>query len=296
MNYREVMTTMRESFIVFAREVLPKECDKLPFEQLYEISFESNNESKILSLAQFKESFNKDYNGAVYNSLNTEIQDKIYDMRNFILKILHEMQERLPFDQEIFKESRVVFFEEWDIDAWRWLAEKFHNIIGPEETTQFQNELKRMSIHFPSLKKQHETSNRTILESWEYLSAPYPNISKLAKSILVLPHSSVPVERIFSQMQDFKTEKRNRLTTENLETSLLVFQAFNEFDFEISPNMMEKYKNLWKKESPKSNEVQSTKIDEQESQKHLEPKVKEKKFILVEVNDSGNENCEIYKF
>ena len=290
MNYHEVITTMKESFTVFAREVLPKEYDKLPFEQLYEISFQSEDQPKILNLVQFKERFNKDYDGAVSETLSPETKDKLFEViRNFILKILCEMQERLPINQQIFKESRVVFFDEWDIDAWRWLAEKFHNIIGPEETTQFQNELKRMSIHFSSLRKQHENSNRTILESWDNLSGQYPNISKLAKSILVLPHSSVPVERIFSQMQDFKTEKRNRLTTENLETSLLIYQAFSEFDFVITSDMIERYKNLHKKENPKNNEVQGVKLEEHVSQKPLESKAKEKKFILVEINDSEGE-------
>jgi len=54
-------------------------------------------------------------------------------------------------------------------------------------------------------------------------------------------------------MQDFKTEKRNWLTTENLETSLLIYQAFNEFDFIIiTSDMIERYGELNKKENPKT--------------------------------------------
>jgi len=45
-------------------------------------------------------------------------------------------------------------------------------------------------------------------------------MSKLAKSILVFPHSSAPVERIFSQMKDFIPQKE----TENLESCLLIYQ------------------------------------------------------------------------
>jgi len=76
MNYHEVITTTKESFTVFAREVLPKEYDKLPFKQLYEISFQSEYQPKILNLVQFKERFNEDYNGAVSETLSPETKDK----------------------------------------------------------------------------------------------------------------------------------------------------------------------------------------------------------------------------
>ena len=50
-------------------------------------------------------------------------------------------------------------------------------------------------------------------------------------------------------MQDFLTPKRNRLTIENLEACLLVHQAqeFDGFDFEVTPEMIQKYQNLGKK-------------------------------------------------
>ena len=297
LNLNDVISTMRESFIVFAREVLPKDFEKSSFEQLFSIPFNSSNpqdQKMTLNETQFKDKFIKDYSGVISVNLNSEARDNLFGIiKKFILKILCEMKERLPLNEQIFKECRVVFFEEWDIDSWRWLAEKFHNIIGPEESTQFQHELKRMSIHFSSLKKQHESSNRTILESWENISPQYPYVSKLARSVLVLSYSSVPVERIFSQMQDFKTEKRSRLTTENLETSLLTYQAFDHLEFIISNDMMERYKNLWKKETLQTNEVQSSKPREEDEAKTSELKTKEKKkFILVEVNSESDDEMQ----
>ena len=42
----------------------------------------------------------------------------------------------------------------------------------------------------------------------------YPLLSKLAKAILVIPHSNADVERMFSQMGLNKTKPRNSLGTE----------------------------------------------------------------------------------
>ena len=48
----------------------------------------------------------------------------------------------------------------------------------------------------------------------------YPLLSKLAKAILVIPHSNADVERMFSQMGLNKTKLRNSLGSETL-TALL---------------------------------------------------------------------------
>lgn len=87
--------------------------------------------------------------------------------------------------------------------------------------------------------KEHTNSQRRILETLHFLSP----LSKLAKSILVLPYTSAPVERVFSQIEDFATPKKSRLTTENLEACLIVQQAqqFEGYDFEITSDMLSKY-------------------------------------------------------
>lgn len=47
-------------------------------------------------------------------------------------------------------------------------------------------------------------------------SLAFPNLSKLVKLVLVLPHSNAEAERIFSIVSDTKTKKRNRLGHEAL--------------------------------------------------------------------------------
>jgi len=49
---------------------------------------------------------------------------------------------------------------------------------------------------------------------------------EIAKAVFVLPHFSVPVERVFSSMKNIKNLRRNRLTIQNLEACLLGDQHF----------------------------------------------------------------------
>jgi len=78
-------------------------------------------------------------------------------------------------------------------------------------------------------------------------------MAQLAKALLVLPSSTVPVERVFSQLKDYKNPKRSRLTTENLEASLLVYQEYQSFEFQLTEDMMERYRNLWTKKKKAEN-------------------------------------------
>ena len=73
----------------------------------------------------------------------------------------------------------------------------------------------------------------------------YPLLSKLAKAILVIPHSNADVERMFSQMGLNKTKLRNSLGTETL-TALLRLQMNAQepcYNFSPGTELLEKCKN-----------------------------------------------------
>jgi len=57
--------------------------------------------------------------------------------------------------------------------------------------------LQRMEIKFRKHFQKHERSGRTVLETRSLLTNQYPYLAKLAKPILVLPCSTVPVECLF---------------------------------------------------------------------------------------------------
>lgn len=58
----------------------------------------------------------------------------------------------------------------------------------------------------------------------------FPNLGKLSKLILLLPHSNAESERIFSIVNDVKTKKRNRLGNDALNGVAVVRSAFQDSD------------------------------------------------------------------
>ena len=73
-----------------------------------------------------------------------------------------------------------------------------------------------------------------VAEAWVELSEMrnyneepmFPQLSKLAKLVLSLPHSNADAERCYSIVTDVKTTKRNRLGSENLNAIAVVRTAF----------------------------------------------------------------------
>jgi len=84
-----------------------------------------------------------------------------------------------------------------------------------------------------------------VLDRWKVQELEFPLITKLAKALIVLPYSSAEVESLFSKFKVVKTPYRNRLSTLNLEASLLSEQFFDSNDFSILPEMYDKYTTMW---------------------------------------------------
>ena len=120
------------------------------------------------------------------------------------------------------------------------MAEKFKNVIPTEELRHLTRDLQRMEVNFRKHSQEHERSRRTVLETWSLLTNQYHYLAKFAKAVLVLPSSTVPVECLFSQMQDFATPKRNRLNVENLEARLLIFLTNGDFSFDLTEKIIER--------------------------------------------------------
>lgn len=73
----------------------------------------------------------------------------------------------------------------------------------------------------------------------------YPIINSLVSHILLFPHSSACVERLFSSINLNKTKLRNRLSTDTLSGILhsknfLKRQNKNCFDFDVPIDMIKK--------------------------------------------------------
>jgi len=54
----------------------------------------------------------------------------------------------------------------------------------------------------------------------------FPNIPKLAKLVLTLPHSNAESERIFSIVNEVKTKKRNKIGNDSLNAVAIIRSSF----------------------------------------------------------------------
>ena len=166
------------------------------------------------------------------------------------------MKEKLPFTDEIFNHSEVIYLESFDSNAWRNLKERFPNVITANRCNAFEEELSRFQFNFKNISSRHILSEKSIIYTWNKLSKDYTNLARLAKALMVLPYTTAPVESTFSMFKVFKDPYRNKLSYQGLEASLLIEQASGTNTVIITPDMIEKYEKLW--ENPEEIKVDET--------------------------------------
>ncbi|KAK3880082.1 hypothetical protein Pcinc_015399 [Petrolisthes cinctipes] len=100
-------------------------------------------------------------------------------------------------------EKRLIHESEYDVcnDEWRSLAFHEDSLSTSSNPTEFWCSVQKL-----------KSSDGTFL---------FPNLAKFMLCLLVLPHSSAAVERIFSQVKLIKTDIRNKLNTESINGLLL---------------------------------------------------------------------------
>lgn len=152
---------------------------------------------------------------------------------NFTIKLIKELQERLPKNVHILKKKYILSVTETlktnkgleiielaesfgicgdDIDkiVGQWRNIPLETWIFTKDTTKFWTEVK------------------------EYKDAggnnPFQELSELALHVLVLPHSNADVERIFSQMNVIKSKLRNRMNLNTLNSILYIRTGLKTFN------------------------------------------------------------------
>ena len=140
----------------------------------------------------------------------------------------------------------MIFFEEGYDEEGKWLKLKdlFPNILrSKKQKDDFTSEVRKVEYTYTKIREKlrNSTSKISPIVLWENESGTYPNIHLLVQSLFVLPYSSVPVERIFSNLKDIKSPKRSKLTLDNSGACLLGYQMFKSEDFRITEAMVENY-------------------------------------------------------
>ena len=223
--YNEITNKFQEGYVVFCNTILQEPHQSEDFSLLFSLQFESQKDTEILEKLydvtykdiiccneQFELQFLHKYFNIkdLFTMIDSETKDEIRSSAfNFIILTLKHMKKKLPFKDKLIEQSKVIFLEEFNKSHWLSLGERFYNILRTDKMKEsFVNEMDNFQFNF---KKYKQISNlgTSPIQIWKGLKKTYPTMYTLAMSLLVLPHSSVCVERIFSKLRDIKTLKRN---------------------------------------------------------------------------------------
>jgi len=300
--YNQIWNKIKEGYVLFAEMVINLEKQAPKFEDYYDMNVELDSQ-EVLEISDFQEHYFANYykmEPKFKEIKPKDLEELSISAKKFILLSLQTMKKKLPFKEEIFSDMSVIFLREFNKEKWEKLGEKFKNIISEAEQQNFKYEVRRLGYNFNDVGDPFIISKGNPIEIWTVRAEEYPLCSRLAKALLILPHSTCSVERIFSTMRDFRTPKRSRLTTENLEACLLSYQESQSEDVKISQGMLKRYLEVWKESKPNkesktgqvgnpaqpksSNESKNMPIEEIGENKKEEFKEKELKQLLNDLS------------
>jgi len=248
LSIKEITTTLKECMIFLGESIVEVSSNEVStealqtvFDKIYQIPFHNEEDylSHVMNMEDFTAKFYEDHATFEQELLEMDkkfVQDFLKVAFKFFIASLERMKYWLPFDDQAIFDSEVIHLETYDMNKWKRLKERFKNIIKEEEAIEFTEQLKRFKINFPGIKS--IMGKKPLLEIWEEQQIKFPLLSKLAKSLMVMPYSSCFLERTFSKIFDITTLKRNRLTIKGLEACLLIKQEFNDNKLHISQEML----------------------------------------------------------
>lgn len=90
---------------------------------------------------------------------------------------------------------------------------------NPSSVINFQNSKRELETY---LSQPRGTRNKDILQWWKLNQVQFPILAKMAKDILSISATSVPVERLFSKASLVIRKHRNRLNNESAQWLLCI--------------------------------------------------------------------------
>ena len=289
--YNEIIDTLKESYVMMSNSILKKEEKSMDFEKLFQIPWEKNNNKEILAgdysheikkelvtNKEFKTSFLSSYDSIkeCFEKLKPEAKEKLINASvKFLYLSLKNMKERLPYSNKEIEASLVIFFEEdFNLNKWLGLKDLLPNILKQKKMKDdYVSEVKKLEYSYKKIQNKMTNGLQKIspIKIWQNLASSYPTIYLVARALLVLPYTSIPVERVFSALKDIKNQKRNRLSTENVEALLLGYQYFRSQKLEITVEMFDNYLEMKEAKSKKKKVLITSKSFKSETQDPIIP-------------------------
>ncbi|KAF0742047.1 E3 SUMO-protein ligase KIAA1586-like, partial [Aphis craccivora] len=181
---------------------------------------------------------------------NNEKNDFINNCLNFYIECAHQLFKRFPFNSNNVKCLKALSFlnpqNVKNINSVVPAAQYFETSLGLNlnDIDREWRQLRNIELNF----------DLELLEFWKVVvhlndgngDVMFPFLSKLINFLIILPHSSACVERIFSCINLNKTKVRNRLSTESLigllhSKNILNSQQQSCYNFNVDKTMIKKH-------------------------------------------------------
>lgn len=182
----------------------------------------------------------------------SEINIIINSCVNFYIELVNQILKRFDFELKSYKSLIMISpykIMNNDNNSFMEILKEFPMLIS-EKKQDLDTEFRELK--FLNFEKMFEGIPEINLETfWKKISdfkrgdslGAFPVLSKFVQQIMILPHSSANVERIFSQVNINKTKCRNYMENESLQGILftkdyLKFNNANCFDVEIERDLV----------------------------------------------------------
>jgi hypothetical protein len=218
---------------------------------------------------------------------DTQKKKLLKSTKEFILRGCWKMIDVLPFDNDLLKDLRCFYPHFFNFQKILNIGKRFEKfLLFPlyslsQELSKFEKNLEAMKELFSKVEKdndekvdsqetskskkkidQKKSKSDVIIQFYmeKDIMREYSGLSYLAGMMVALPHTSVEIERLFSQLKLIKTDRRTCIKEENLE-SLILFKLSN-ISFEEPVNYEQ-----FKTNKKKMNDQMTQKVQEHRKRK-----------------------------
>lgn len=242
--YPEICVLLRQFIASFVQFELLQKCD------ITAIDFKRENQlsAEGIFIGHNTRSFLES------SDINLEKESFIDSVRRFYETGTRELYRLLPHSDQVLK--NVVILDPANRSSGDWqkvvaLVERFPNVIPNDERDRLQEEFYAYSLKEPMGISEREDIDaywHAVSQIMENEEPVFPLLTKLAKAMLILPHSNAAVERIFSNLKMVKTSHRSRLEAPMLNALMHCHNRRKNLGEEFKPTdeLRRKAKNLKK--------------------------------------------------
>ncbi len=213
-------------------------------------------DDSLLSIQEFTDYFkSEEFQLSIsFKELNEEDQEEYFtEARKFFKTCFQQLKQRLPWKDLHTKQASPLLLVQslqlpkhidpkTNVKNIYQLGERFKKVISGLDFDKFGAQLHTLENNYEEMRKRIKKKNTNeYLEAWNTENKAYSMIFLLAEAMQTLPFSSASIERLFSELGNIVTVKRNRLSIQNIEACIYIRQEYKGNTSYFTKEMIKKY-------------------------------------------------------